>query len=310
MTRPDEDAVLARFFRPLARHPAALGLADDAAHLNGHVYTKDMLVAGQHFFPDDDPALIARKALRVNLSDLAAKGAEPVGYLFGLGLPPDWSEAFLARLTEGLKADNEAFNLALLGGDTVKSPVLMLSVTMIGRAREKTPLRTGAKPGDVIAVTGTLGDGAFGLMVRQGGLSALSAEHRAFLLDRYLLPQPRLALGAALSQHASASMDVSDGLVQDLERLLKASGCAGTVDASLLPLSEAGKAAVASEGLTKTLTGGDDYEILFTCTEQAFAALQTLPLPFPLTRIGAVQEGSGLTLLNAPALTAKGWQSV
>lgn len=312
MTRPDEDAVLARFFRPLARHPAAFALTDDAAHLEGFVLTKDMLVAGQHFFADDDPALIAKKALRVNLSDLAAKGATPVGYLLGLGLPPDWDEAFLSRFSEGLKEDGEAYNVSLLGGDTVKTPLLTLSVTMIGKAEGAPLLRSGAKAGDVIAVTGTLGDGAFGLKVRQGLLAELKDEDRAFLLDRYLLPQPRLAFAPALARHASAAMDISDGLAQDCERLLKASSLSGTLDARLLPLSTACRSAVALEGLQTVLAGGDDYEILFTCTEAAFALLKAEgeKIGIAVTRIGLTHDGVGMTLLNAPPLTTKGWQSV
>jgi thiamine-monophosphate kinase len=268
--RPGEDDLIARYFEPLAG-PEGLGLLDDAALMTPPpgedlVLTKDALVAGVHFFADDPPGAIARKALRVNLSDLAAKGARPLGYLLALALPPDWREDWLVGFAEGLGGDGRAYGCALFGGDTVKTPgPLMVSITMLG-ATTRMARRTGVRAGDALFVTGTIGDSALGLRLRLAGGDpwALGAEDRAFLLDRYLLPQPRVALHPAMAGWASGGMDVSDGFVGDLSKMLRVSGVTATIDMSLLPLSPAAVAAIAAEpSLFQTAaTGGDDYEIL------------------------------------------------
>lgn len=315
MSRPTEDDLIARYLAPLATAVGADGLTDDAAVIpegEGElVVTKDLAIAGVHFFPDDPPDLIAAKALRTNLSDLAAKGAVPAGFLLGLGLPPDWTEDFLAGFCAGLAADIAAYACPLYGGDTVKVPgPLTISITAFGRAR-RWVRRRGASPGDLVCVTGMIGDGAIGLKVRQarrapagaaawiGGLAPSDANH---LERRYLLPEPRCALAEAVADHASAAMDVSDGLAGDLTKLLLASAVGATVDAGAVPLSGAARRAIAAEPalLATALTGGDDYEILLTCGPGARDPLSAAARAagIDLTVIGEVTAGSGLAMLG------------
>ena len=269
--RYSEDDIIARLFAPIAG-PAGLGLKDDAALIGASseptVATVDMLVAGVHFFPDDPPGAIAKKALRVNLSDLAAKGAAPVGFLLSLALPRDWTNAWLAAFAAGLAEDARAYAIPLIGGDTTATPgPLTISITALGHAPRFAP-RTGARPGDLIYVSGTIGDAALGLALRRDPALAarLSETSRTHLLDRYLLPRPRLDLAGFLRRHASAAMDVSDGLAGDLAKLCRASDVSAAAEAARVPLSAAAREAIALEpGLFETaLTGGDDYEILFT----------------------------------------------
>lgn len=308
MTRPSEDDLIACFFAPLATTAGADGLTDDAAVIpegtGDLVVTKDMAIAGVHFFPDDPPDLIAAKVLRVNLSDLAAKGAVPVGFLLGLGLPPDWTTDFLAAFAKGLARDIALYDCPLLGGDTVKVPgPLTLSVTAFGRAA-RTVRRRGARPGDVLCVTGTIGDGALGLIARQAErapgtapdwLRLLAPEERAHLVDRYLAPRPRTALAAAVARHASAAMDVSDGLVGDLAKMMAASGAGARLDAGAVPLSPAAARALALDPALREriLTGGDDYEILLACPKDRLAELcdDAAAAGVPLAVIGAVTDG-------------------
>ena len=193
--------------------------------------TADALVAGVHFFADDPPEAIARKALRVNLSDLAAKGARPLGFLLTLALPGDWREAWLEAFADGLGVDAQTYDCPLIGGDTVATPgPLMLSVTAIGSVRQgRMARRTGVKPGDRLYVTGTIGDAAIGLKVRQGRGPDIPQVDKAFLLERYLKPEPRLALIGAMAAHANGGMDVSDGFVGDLAKMLAVSGVSARV---------------------------------------------------------------------------------
>ncbi|MGJ0532450.1 thiamine-phosphate kinase [Methylocystis sp.] len=269
MPRYSEDDIIARVFAPIAG-AAALGLKDDAALLAPEsaqlVVTTDMVVAGVHFFADDDPSLVAKKALRVNLSDLAAKGAEPIGFLLALALPPDWTNAWLHAFAAGLAEDARAYGAPLIGGDTGATPgPLTISITALGRARRFVP-RTGAKPGDAIFVSGPIGDAALGLVVRRDAALArrLSDVARDYLIGRYLLPQPRLDLAPWLAANASAAMDISDGLAGDLAKLCRASGVSAVVDLPLIPFSDAAHEAIAIDpALFETaITGGDDYEIL------------------------------------------------
>ncbi len=285
--RPGEDALIARFFRPLATAPGAERLLDDAATYappEGHelVLTTDALVAGVHFFPGDPPRLLAKKALRVNLSDLAAKGAKPAGYLLTIGFTPDWSDDWLADFCAGLKEDQEAFGCSLLGGDTVRTPgpmflsVTALGVVPVGRA----PRRTQAKPGHLIYVTGTIGDAALGLRLRQEpGLKAtwgLTEEEAGHLDGRYLLPEPRVDAADLVAEFAAAAMDVSDGLAGDLARMCAASDAGAELDADRVPLSPAAAKAVAADPSARVsvLTGGDDYEILMTVAPDRRAAFE------------------------------------
>jgi thiamine-monophosphate kinase len=270
--RYSEDELIATLFAPLAG-PGALGLSDDAAIVpdgaGALVITADMLVAGVHFFPDDLPARIAQKALRTNLSDLAGKAAVPFGFLLSIALPPDWTNDWLASFADGLGADARACGAPLLGGDTSATPgPLTIAITALGRASGRVPRRGGATAGDGVFVSGTIGDAALGLALRKtpARFAGLSFAERAFLLERYLLPRPRLDLIALLGESATASMDISDGLVGDLTKLCRVSGVGAIIDATRMPLSEAARAARALDPacLEDILTGGDDYEILFT----------------------------------------------
>jgi thiamine-monophosphate kinase len=299
---------IARFFAPLAA-PEALGLADDVALIDGppgeqYVITTDAIVEGVHFLPGDPPAQVAQKLLRVNLSDLAAKGATPVGYQLMTALPATRDEAWLADFVAGLAADQSAFGIGLLGGDSVATPGPMtLSVTAIGRvAAGRAVLRRGAQVGDRVYVSGTLGDAALGLAVACGELGGLAAEARAFLIQRYRLPQPRLALGARLVGLARAMIDVSDGLAGDLAHICAASGVAAVVEAALLPLSGPARAAidVAPAQALAPLIGGDDYELLFAAPPEVEAALAALAqsIMVPLTAIGRIEAGQGVRVLD------------
>jgi thiamine-monophosphate kinase len=289
---PAEFALIARHFRPLAG-PGALDLQDDAAVLTPPagrdlVLTADAMVGGVHFLPDDPPDLVGRKLLRVNLSDLAAKGATPLGYLMTVSTPRDTPEAWFAGFAAGLAQDQQKFGVTLLGGDTTSTPgPISLSLTIIGHvAPGEAVHRSGARPGDGIWVTGTIGDGALGLAVARGRL----ADPTGHLLARYRLPQPRI--GLAVSGIASACMDVSDGLVQDLGHICRASRVTAEIDAALVPLSDAARAA-GPGWLATCLTGGDDYEVLLIVPPPREAALREAALAagMAVTRIGAVRSG-------------------
>ncbi len=306
--RPSEFELIARYFAPMAG-PAGLGLLDDAALLRpgrGYevVVTVDALVAGVHFFPDDPPASIGWKALAVNLSDLAAKGAKPDGFVLTLALPRGWTEGWLADFATGLARLATEAGCPLIGGDTVSTPgPLTISITAFGTVPAgRMVARSGAKPGDVVLVSGSIGDGALGLSVhgpdKPAWVSALQAQDRAFLADRYLHPRPRLALSEALQRHASAAMDVSDGLVGDLAKLLKASAAGAEIDLDAVPLSGPARAAVmADPALTELAwTGGDDYEILCTASEREYSALvaAAAEADIPLTPIGRIKSEAGV----------------
>jgi thiamine-monophosphate kinase len=298
--RYTEDELISKLFAPLAG-PAALGLKDDAALLPARaapiVATVDALVGGVHFFPEDPPGLIAKKALRTNLSDLAAKGAEPIGFLLALALPPDWTNDWLADFAAGLGEDSKAYRCPLLGGDTVSTPgPLTLSITALGEAPGGGFVpRSGARPGDAIYVSGTIGDAALGLRLRrdQALRAKLTAKARDYLLDRYLLPRPRVELAPLLRGCARAAMDVSDGLAGDLAKLAKASRVGAQVRIEDVPLSEAAREAIGVEPslLELALTGGDDYEILFCAAQGAAPAGPETPC----ARIGEIIAGDGDT---------------
>jgi thiamine-monophosphate kinase len=314
---PGEFRLIARHFRPLAG-PGALGLADDAAVLapppgRELVLTVDAMVGGVHFLPDDPADLVARKLMRVNLSDLAAMAAAPLGYLLTVSAPRDTPEAWFAAFAAGLAADQREFGVTLLGGDTTSTPgPVSLSLTMLGTVATGAALRrSGAAPGDGLFVSGTIGDGALGLLARQGKL----ADPTGFLADRYLLPQPRLALGARLAGIATACLDVSDGLVQDVGHLCRAAlggqGIAAEIEAALVPLSPAARMAGMIE---RCLAGGDDYELAFAVPpgrESALAAAAAAA-GVPVTRIGHFRDGRPTVTVRAADggiidLAAGGW---
>ena len=291
-----EDDLIARYFAPLAG-AGGLGLKDDVALLTPPpgrdlVATADALVAGVHFFADDPPDAIAAKALRVNLSDLAAKGAAPLGFLLSLALPRNIGEDWLAAFARGLGEDARVYGCPLLGGDTVTTPgPLTLSITALGTVEPgRAPLRTAARPGDALYVSGTIGDAALGLQLRRGRGPSLAPAARDFLLERYLRPQPRMALAPAL-RFARAAMDVSDGLVGDLAKLLRASGTGGVLELARVPFSPAALAwrAAAPEGIEIAVTGGDDYEVLAAVPPEDAAAFEAAA-PVPVQRIGTVRD--------------------
>jgi thiamine-monophosphate kinase len=309
--RPSEDSLIARFFAPLAAE-GGLGLRDDAALIKptpGHdlVVTVDALVERGHFLPEDDPGSVARKALAVNVSDLAAKGAEPRGFVLSLALPADWTEAWLAAFATGLGEAARDFGCPLLGGDTVAaSGALTLSITALGEVPSgRMVLRKTAKPDDVICVTGTIGDAALGLALRAAPpwAAALSEQERAVLADRYIHPQPRIALAEALRDHARAAMDVSDGLAGDLAKMVRVSGATAAVDADRVPLSGAARHAIAQDPalLDLALTGGDDYEILCAVSPDRLDSFRAAVAErrIPLTEIGTVLAGDGLPVFRS-----------
>ncbi len=282
-----EERLIARYFRPLATHPGAFELADDAAILTPPtgcdlVLTTDGVIVGVHFFADDPPDTIGRKALRMNLSDLAAKGAKPLGFLLSAALPADIKEEWLAGFAAGLGDDAARYQCPLLGGDTDRTPgALAISIAAFGAVPQgKMVRRATAKAGDCVVVTGTIGDAALGVLLRRDpGLAdrlRLPEPLRDHLRDRYLLPQPRNALAEAVLRHASAAMDVSDGLAGDLTKLCRASGVAAEIDVARVPLSEAARAALAADpALIETaLTGGDDYEIVLTLAPERLASFR------------------------------------
>ena len=272
-----EDSLIARYFRPIATDPGAFHLDDDAAALKPSgddiVVTTDAIVEGVHFLPDDPPDTVARKALRVNLSDLAAKGAVPAGFVLTLALR-NADEAWLKPFAAALGEDAKHYGCPLLGGDTVSTPgPLMISITAFGRVPSgKMVHRSGAKPGDRVLVSGTIGDAALGLELLKGGKvdTALSdARARNLLIARYRVPQPRTALAEVVREHASAAMDVSDGLAGDLTKLCGVSAVSAVIDLESIPLSDAARDLVSRGivGIETLIAGGDDYEILCTVAE-------------------------------------------
>lgn len=311
---PGEFELIERYFAPLARgFPGAYGLRDDAAVIApapGHelVAKTDAIIAGVHFLPDDPPELVARKALRVNLSDLAAKGAIPRAYMVDLMLPRTLDEAWVAAFARGLAEDQDEYAVHLIGGDTDSTPgPVTIAVMAFGEVPAGRMIRrAGARAGDTIYVSGTIGDAALGLEALRGALPGLDARVAGFLAGRYRLPQPRVALGARLAGLASAAIDVSDGLVADLGHLCEASRLAAVVESSRVPLSPAAQAVLAArpELIGTVLTGGDDYEILFTAPAQAPGV--------PGTPIGRMEAApAGVTVLDRRgqrlALARAGW---
>jgi thiamine-monophosphate kinase len=308
-----EERLIARYFRPLATHPGALGLGDDAAVLTPRpgcdlVLTTDGVIAGVHFFPDDPPNTIGRKVLRMNLSDLAAKGAKPVGFLMSVALPAGVEENWLAAFAAGIGEDSKRYDCPLLGGDTDRTPgPISVSIAAFGNVPQgKMVRRSTAKPGDCVVVTGTIGDAALGVALRKdAGLAdrlRLNETMRAHLNRRYLLPEPRNALADAVLEYASAAMDVSDGLAGDLAKLCRASSVAAEVDVARVPLSDAARATlVANSSLLETvLGGGDDYEIVLTLPPEKLGAFQDAArgAGVATAEVGRVKAGEGACFMR------------
>lgn len=309
--RIGEFDLIARYFAPLARAFAGAGnLQSDNAFLSADarhdlVVKTDTIVAGVHFLADEEPQRVAAKALRVCLSDLAAGGATPFVYQLSLALPAAWTEKWLAGFAKGLAADQRRYGVVLSGGDTVVTPgPLTVTITAFGRvARGKGLTRAGARAGDDLWVSGTVGDGALGLLAAQGGLQDLTARRRAVLEDRYRLPRPRAALGHRLLGIATATADVSDGLLADAGHIADASRLAVTIERDDVPLSAAARAAVAAEPRlwANVLGGGDDYELVMAVPVRRRAALRAAAhaADVEVTRIGRFCRGSGVMLTAA-----------
>ncbi len=308
----DETELIQTYLAPLAMNaPGAFGLQDDVALIKlepgfNLVVSTDPVIAGVHFFSNDAPHDIAWKALAVNVSDLAAKGAEPFAYTMALAFPEaprrDWMAAFCA----GLRQAQTAFGCTLVGGDTDRTPgPLSIGITAFGKIQEgRLVRRNGARIGDHVFVTGTIGDSALGLHLRQTpDAIILDDEHRRFLLSRYLRPLPRLVMVQLLQSFASAALDVSDGFLKDAARIASGAGAALSINEAAVPLSAAAKAALTGDAswLKVIVSGGDDYEILCAvpaskCAEfrQAAAALAT-----EVSQIGVLAAGSGVCLFLA-----------
>jgi thiamine-monophosphate kinase len=307
-----EDRLIERFFRPLVHDPAALGLGDDAALLTppagaALVLTTDGVIEGVHYFPDDPAEAVAKKVLRANLSDLAAKGAEPLGFLLSIALPDKPDEKWLAAFAAGLGADADA--CPLLGGDTDRTPgPVSVSIAAFGHLPSGSMVkRAGARAGDAIVVTGTIGDAALGLLVRREPEHAqrarLSPSERAHLGARFLLPDPKIALAPALRACAHAAIDVSDGLAGDLMKLAEASGVAARIETNQVPLSPAAQKMIAADPalLETILGGGEDYEILAAVPRAALADLEAAAAAaaIPLTVIGSTSPGMRVEIIGA-----------
>jgi thiamine-monophosphate kinase len=296
----DEFFLIDTCFKPLAHNfPGSLNLTDDAAIIAvppGHelVTTTDAISEGVHFIGNEDAALIAKKLLRVNLSDLAAMGAKPLCYVLTIMLPKNTKAAWVKRFARGLAEDQKLFRIHLAGGDTVSTRgTKSFSITAFGTvAKGKSLKRSSAKTGDSIYVSGTLGDSALGLRFR----------NNAFLFKRYLLPEPRLALGQKLVGTANACMDISDGLVQDLGHICRASKAGAKLYRDKLPLSQAAQKLIKKDQKLWELVlgGGDDYELLFTVPASKKAALKKLSaaLKLPLTEIGTITKGKEVKVLD------------
>jgi len=288
----NEFEIIARYFAPLAGE-GAFGLKDDAAILParaGHelIVTTDTIAEGTDFFPSDPPDTIAQKALRVNLSDLAAKGAEPVHYLLNLTLPHAAPEDWLASFTAGLARDQEAFGISLLGGDT-GTGLLSVTITAFGFVPQSEMVkRSGARIGDAVYVTGTIGDSGGGLALLKGEGAGMDNAARGYLVGRYRVPQPPVVFAAPLRAIAHASVDVSDGLIADLGHVASASGVRIIVEGERVPLSAPLKALWGADVLPRAVTAGDDYQIAFTAPPG---------LSGPFTQIGRVESGQGVGMV-------------
>jgi thiamine-monophosphate kinase len=302
-----------RFFAPLAG-PGGLGLLDDAAIVDCRpgrrlVVTADAMVAGVHYLSDDPPDLVARKLLRVNLSDLAAMGARPLHYLLTTALPAALGADWVAEFARGLAEDQRRFGIDLLGGDSVAtSGPAVLSLTAIGEVAAGMEVRrSGARAGDLVWVSGTIGDAFLGLALLQGAYPQLAAEYRAGLIERFRMPDPRVDLGGRLAGIAHAMIDISDGLIADLGHICQTSCVAAVVELPSLPLSPAARSIVDGQpGVRANLAvGGDDYELLFTASAGSTRAIDDLSsvVGVPITRIGRIESGEGVRLIDAEGLS-------
>ncbi len=303
--------IIAQFFAPLAKDKGAFGLEDDAALMpsSDYVVTTDMLIEGVHFLAADPLDQVARKLMRVNLSDLAAKGAKPVGYLLGCAWPAKTRRADIAKFAEGLKSDQEVFRVSLFGGDTTRhkgAAPLTLSATFFGQAsRGGVIRRSGAAAGDDLWVSGAIGDAGLGLAALEKRENFPKAD-KDHVIARFRLPEPRVMLGGALSGIATAAIDVSDGLIADAGHIAETSGVALRIEAARLPMSAAAAAWRARQddadfAAARLASFGDDYEILFTAPQGLRRAVEMAGKvsKTPVTRIGDAAKGAGVALIGA-----------
>lgn len=304
--------LIEKYFRPLAGGSnEAMGLLDDVAvtEKNSFVITKDLIVSGTHFLPKDPLDLVARKLIRVNLSDLAAKGAKPYAYFLGCVWPLSTKESQIADFARGLEEDQRAFGLTLLGGDTTmhsaKAAPLVLSVTMLGTPPKRGIVRRdGGQAGDDLYVSGTIGDSGLGLAVLKKQIKMTPVD-KASLSNRYHLPTPRLTLGSALAGMATAALDVSDGLIADAGKLAAASGLGAEIEASALPRSTAAASWIATQdnrwqALATIASFGDDYEILFSAppSMRRSVMVASSAAKTDVTRIGTLVKAAGIRLVK------------
>jgi len=306
--RLGEFSLIANYFAPLTGK-GAFNLRDDAAEVSVNsnqkvVITQDACAEGIHFFKHDPANLIAKKALRVNLSDLAAKGAKPKYFSLALGLGEDWTEEWVAEFARGLGEDISNYEIALTGGDTFRTDAgTVISITAIGEVPQgKYVSRAGGDVGDRIYVTGTIGDAALGLQARLGNLTSITTENAEYLNQRYQLPQPRTEFASLVQEFASASMDVSDGLIGDLQKLCSVCEVGAQVYLDKIPLSTAATTCVIDESkwLETAVTGGDDYEILLTIPLEKVAEFESAILenPVSVTCIGEITMGNQVLLID------------
>lgn len=308
----DENDLIGELFAPLTDGaPGAFNLKDDAALLddNAYVVTKDLMIAGVHFLAKDPPDLIARKLIRRNLSDLAAKGVKPIGYFLGCVWPAGVKRETIEAFARGLREDQDAFRITLFGGDTsmhsLKSAPLTLSGTFFGAPpKQGMVMRGGAAVGDDLYVSGVIGDGGLGLKARRKEENFTPVD-RASLAARYQLPEPRLSLGAALAGLATAAIDVSDGLIADARSLARCSGVRAEIDAVSIPRSTAAAAWIAKQdrrwrALAELASFGDDYELLFAAPPamRRSVAVAAKASRTEVSRIGVMKRGEGAALMD------------
>ncbi|MBL4666646.1 MAG: thiamine-phosphate kinase [Sneathiella sp.] len=321
--RIGEFDVIEDIFSPLSINaPGAFGLTDDAAVMSvasglEMVITKDAMVAGVHFLENDSPENIAKKLLRTNLSDLAAMGAKPVSYLLATAWPDTCDVAWIRRFANGLSEDQKKYNVSLIGGDTVKtSGPLTLSLTLLGTVETgKSLRRNGAKAGDLVCVSGTIGDAALGLLVALQKLAISDDSEKKFLLGRYFVPDPRVLLGSALTGIASSCIDISDGLLADIGHICRQSNLGAVIERSKIPLSPATQNVILKDPALgeRILSGGDDYELAFTVSKERYSEIvrKAKILNINISVIGEMVCETGVSVLDEAGLkistTSNGW---
>jgi thiamine-monophosphate kinase len=315
---PGEFELIAKYFAPLsAGYPGAFDLLDDAAIISpsaGHdlVAKTDAIVGGVHFHPDDPADLVARKALRVNLSDIAGKGAIAGAYMLDLILPHTTTTAWLSAFARALAGDQREYGVHLIGGDTNATPgPLTIAVTAFGEVPKGRMLRrNGAHAGDLVFVTGTIGDAVLGLKALRGELPNLNAVAATSLIARYRLPQPRVEVGPLLIDVATATIDISDGLLADLGHICEVSEVSAVIESENVPLSFAAQQALSADPLliTAILAGGDDYEILFTAPADAVNKIDEISRStgVPVAAIGHIEKTSRESGTRVTALDPSG----